>query len=547
MWKVLVSDNIHHEGVELLSENDNIILLNRPDIQRSELLDMVGEVDAMVTRSGTPLDSEVLSRAGNLKVVARAGVGVDNIDLMEASRRGVIVINAPTGNTLSAADHTMALMLSLIRKVPHALSSLRSGEWKRSRFTGYQLKNKRLLIIGLGRIGAEVAQRARAFGMEILAYDPYVLPERAAKLTVELVSDLEGALARADVVTLHVPMTEETRGMISRKELKACKNGCFLINCARGGLVDEAGCAEAIREGRLAGAAFDVYGTEPPEKDINPLFANDISENIVLTPHLGANTFEAQSSVARIAVENLLAALESKPYQHAVNLPFLEHLLEKREKEYLSLAEKTAFLAGHILEEPAKQLKVTMRGPVFCSQTNSVCFELPYKYCPFTIASLKGLLEVYHGRELTYMSAPLIAMERGLVIEESKSESRTYNNMLEILIEGENKNVEFRSTVTEEGKQRIISINGYVVDLVPESVILMFQNHDRPGVIGKIGSILGSSGVNIANFTLGRKNGSGLALGVMEIDDEIPAEVIRQLENDADLLWLKMVDLREGF
>ncbi|MBN1332769.1 MAG: phosphoglycerate dehydrogenase, partial [Synergistales bacterium] len=510
-----------------------------------ELLDIIGDVDALVTRSGTPLDGDILSKAGKLKVVARAGVGVDNIDLLEASRKGVIIINAPTGNTLSAADHTMALMLSLIRKIPQAFNSIQGGEWKRSNFVGYQLKGKKLLIIGLGRIGSEVARRARSFGMEVMAYDPYIQPNRAEALGAELLVDLEGAMARADVITLHVPMTDETRGMICKKTLKACKKGSFLINCARGGLVDEDACAHALREGRLAGAAFDVYSSEPPVTVSHPLFAEDMRSRVVLTPHLGANTYEAQSSVANIAVRNLCGVLEGQPYEHAVNLPFLEHSLEQGEKEFLSLARKIAYIAGNMLDQPVKKLKVVMRGPVFRGDNRSVCFELPYKYSPFSIASLKGLLEVYHGKELTYMSAPLMAMERGLEVEEIMGESRTYENLLEIVVEGEKQNVSFRATVTEEGKKRILSINDYPVDFVPESVLLLFHNHDRPGVIGKIGTLLGAAGVNIANFTLGRKEGSGLALGVMQIDSDIPGEAMEKLVEDADLVWLKMIDLRE--
>jgi D-3-phosphoglycerate dehydrogenase len=547
MWNVMISDHIHQKGIDYLANNSNIQLFDRPGIERNELLELIGEMDGLVTRSGTAVDAELLSRAERLKVVARAGVGVDNIDLFEASKRGIIVINAPTGNTLSAADHTMALMLALIRNINGAFNSLKRGEWKRSKFTGYQLKGKTLLIIGLGRIGTEVARRARSFGMELLSYDPYIPEEKAEKAHAETVYDLEGALARADIITLHVPVTEETRKMVSEKELRACRKGAFLINCARGELVDVEACAQAIREGKIGGAAFDVYEKEPPEVSDNPLFAEDISEKVVLTPHLGANTFEAQSSVAMIAVENMLSVLENNTCQHAVNLPFMENLLENEEKQYLSLARKEAFIAAHLLEEPVMKITISMMGPAFNQGSDPVCFELPYKLSPFSIAALKGLLEFSHGEELTYMSAPLIAIERGLKIEETRGESKTYNNLLEITIQGNREKVRLRATVTEEGKQRIISINGYAVDFVPEHVLLLFQNHDRPGVIGKIGSVLGDSRVNIANFALGRKNGSGLALGVMQIDDEVPEKVAEQLVNDADLVWIKEVDLRRDF
>lgn len=543
MWNVLVSDPIHESGLNILSSEPLIKLENRPSMNRKELLEIVGEFHALVTRSGTPIDEEVLSRAKKLEVIARAGVGVDNIDLLGASRRGVVVINAPTGNTLAAAEHTMAMMLSLIRHVPQAFRSMSSGEWKRSAFTGIQLHGKKLLIIGLGRIGSQVALRCRSFGMELLAYDPYISGYRAERLGVAIVDDLRGALAMADIVTLHVPLTQETREMIGVMELKACRKGAFLVNCARGGLVNERACATALREGHLAGAAFDVFKMEPPS-DEHPLRAKDLKEKVVLTPHLGANTREAQSAVSRIAVENLISALKKRPYEHAVNLPFLDHLLRDGEKEYLSIARKAAIIAMHLLKEPLISVRVFMRGPVFNREDESMCFELPYRYSPFTIASLKGALEVHHGDEVSYMFAPLLAAEKGIFIEEIKGDSTTYHNLLEISLKGEREEVIVKATVTEEGKQRIISINGYPVDFIPEGIVIIFNNHDRPGVIGKIGTSLGNSGSNIASFTLGRKNGSGLALGVLLIDNEITEGFLENLEDDADLLWAVRIDLR---
>lgn len=543
MWKVLVSDHIHESGLTKLSSDPEIQLENRPSVSRGELLEIIGDFQALVTRSGTPLDKEILSRAKNLQVVARAGVGVDNIDLLEASKRGVVVINAPTGNTLAAAEHTMAMMLSLIRHVPQAFRSLSAGEWKRSNFTGIQLHGKKLLIIGLGRIGSKVALRCRSFGMEILGYDPYISRERAERLGVTLLDDLRGALSMADIVTLHVPLTEETRGMIGEMELKACRKGACIVNCARGGLVSEEACAVSLREGHLGGAAFDVFGIEPPAKE-HPLMASDIRDKIILTPHLGANTREAQSAVSLIAVENLLAALRNRPYEHAVNLPFMDHLLREGEKEYLSLARKSAVMAMHLLKEPLCSVKVVMRGPVFQKDDENMCFELPYRYSPFTIACLKGALEVRHGDEVSYMFAPLLAAEKGIGIEEVRGDSTSYKNLLEISLRGEREEVVVRSTVTEEGKERIIGINGYSVEFVPDGLVMIFKNHDRPGVIGKIGTSLGNSGSNIASFNLGRKNGSGLALGVLLIDNEIPEELLEGLEKDADLLWAVKIDLR---
>ena len=326
MWKVLVTESIHEEGLAILRQAPDVHLVQKTGLSQEELHAELRDTDALLTRSGTGIDVPLLEAAPILKVVGRAGVGVDNVDLPEASRRGVVVINAPTGNTLSAAEQTLALMLGIIRRTPQANASMRRGEWDRKRFMGHQLNGKRMLILGLGRIGTQVALRGRAFGMEVTAYDPYVSPAKAESLKVQLLPDLADALATADVITLHVPLTEETRGMLDDRLVRTIKRGAYLINCARGGLVDEEACAAALREGRLAGAAFDVYSAEPPGLE-HPLLAEDLADRIVLTPHLGANTYEAQSAVARIAATNLLAALRGEPYEHAVNLPFMEQRL----------------------------------------------------------------------------------------------------------------------------------------------------------------------------------------------------------------------------
>ncbi len=545
MFRVLVTGNIHQSGLDLLAQADDVRLERKTSLSREELLSAVREVDAMVTRSGTPLDAEILEHAPQLKAVARAGVGVDNIDLAEASRRGIVVINAPTGNTLAATEQTMTLMLGLFRKLPQAHASVTSGEWERKKFMGRQLHGKKLLVVGLGRIGSQVALRARAFGMEVMAYDPYIPEARAGKMGVTLVEDLPGGLALADLVTLHVPLTDETTNMIGPREFRAFKPGAFLVNCARGGLVDEEACADRLRERRLGGAAFDVFSQEPPVPG-HPLLAADISDRIVLTPHIGANTQEAQSAVAKIAVENLLAALRGEAYDHAVNLPFMENLLGGKKKRYLGLARKLGLLAANLLHEAPRKLTITLRGPLFSDDSERIQFELPYHYSPFTVACLKGLLEVHQGPEVNYMSAPLLAEDRGLQVDEAHGESTTYHNLLEVCVEGDNESASLQATVTEEGKQRIVWINGYWIDVVPEGRLFIFSNHDRPGVIGKVGTMLGEARVNIANFALGRKNGSGLALGALQIDHEIPVGAAERFRRDGDILWAVSVVLPKG-
>jgi len=543
MWKILVTEPVHEAGLEILSSDPSVTLRQRMGMSRKDLLEAVADVHGMITRSGTPLDREVLAAGKHLKAVARAGVGVDNIDLTEASRRGIVVINAPTGNTLAATEHTMAVMLAVCRKLPQAHQSVASGRWERKNFVGTQLAGKNLLIIGLGRIGSRVATRAKAFGMNVSAFDPYVPAKRAEDLGVFLVPDLPGALALADVVTLHTPMTDETRLMIDERMLRAFKRGAMLINCARGRLVDELACAEALREGRLAGAGFDVFSSEPPEN--HPLFAEDLRDRVVLTPHIGANTREAQSAVSEIAASNLLAALKGEPYEHAVNLPFMEHRLSPAKRKFLTLSRKMGAFAASVLETAPERMTLSRRGDLFDDE-NIICFENPYRYSAYAVAALKGVLEVRHGPETSYMSAPLIASERGLMVEEGKRPSSTYRNSIELELAGEGRSVQITATVTEEGKHRIVNVNGYWIDCIPEGNLIVFQNHDRPGVIGKVGSVLGELGINIASFALGRKNGSGLALGVLQVDSGVEPDLLERLRSVGDLLWAESVRLEEG-
>jgi len=544
MYRVLVTEPIHEEGLTILKEDKALVLEEKLGLSRGELLDIVGEYEGILTRSGTGVDKDLLDAAKKLRVLCRAGVGVDNIDLLEASRRGIVVINAPTGNTLAAAELTMANILGLLRHIPRACDSVFCGKWERKRFMGTQLEGKKLLIVGLGRIGGTVAKRARAFGMDLYAYDPYVSPKKAETLGVTLCEDFLGALSLADLVTLHVPLTKETRGMMDETSIRAMKKGSFLINCARGSLVDEEALAEALRSGRLEGAAFDVYSTEPLQEN-HPLLAQDIREKVVLTPHIGANTREGQSAVARIAAKNLAAALKGEPYEHAVNLPFMESQLSKNKRAFLSLSRKLGNMGAQLISSAPGTLRITLKGELFF-QEDKYNFEIPYNYSPFTVAALKGVLEVYHGADVSYMAAPLIADEREMGVQEGREESSTYRNMVVCELQGEKEKISLAGTVTEEGKQRIVNVNGYWVECVPEGRILLFQNHDRPGVIGRIGSLLGERGINIANFALGRKNGSGLAIGMMQIDHEVPGEVMRSLMDGGDFLWAVDVHLAEN-
>ncbi len=543
-WKILVTEKVGESGLDIFRNAPDVELDVEMGLTEDELIAKLPGYDGILTRSGTTMDEKKIEAGRNLKVIGRAGVGVDNIDLPAASRHGIIVINAPSGNTLAATELTMANMLAVVRHVPQACSSLHRGKWDRNRFTGCQLSGRKLLIIGLGRIGSEVAKRARAFGMEVIAYDPYIPQKKAESLHVELVNDLEGAVSLADVVTIHTPLTEETANMIDADMLRAFKHGAYFVNCARGGIVDEAAVAEAVREGRLSGFATDVFSSEPLAKD-HPFLAEDIAERIVITPHIGANTLEAQSEVSRIAAQNMLMVLRGEPYAHAVNLPFIEQTLNGDQRMYLSLSRKLGVLAAKLAQvrgAAAHNCHVTLRGALFEDEEKRVANQLR----PYTIAVLKGMLEVSIGSSVTYMIAPLLAKDRRISIDESCGESKTYKNTIEVELETEKGAVSLLATITEEGRQRIVRVNDYWVDLVPSGKLLIFQYHDRPGVIGKIGSVLGEAGVNIANFALGRKEGSGLALGALEIDGETDDRLRGELVKSGDMVWVTTVDFTKA-
>jgi D-3-phosphoglycerate dehydrogenase len=538
-FKVLVPEALGDEGLKILRESPDVELDVKTGLSKQELHKILGEYDAIITRSATTLDKEAIDSGLKLKVIARAGVGVDNVDLHEASRRGIVVINAPTGNTLAAAEQTMALMLALVRKTPQGFMSLKAGEWDRKRFTGRQLNGKKALVIGMGRIGMQVALRCRAFGMELFGFDPYVSDKKMFDVGVQKVTDLADALSIADITTVHVPITKETHCVINEKMIRAMKPGSYIINCARGGIVDEAACASALKDGWLAGAAFDVFTQEPPSAD-NPLFDSEIADKVVLTPHLGATTLEAQTEVARIAVTNMLAALRGEPYEHAVNLPFMEQQLTDIQKNYLRLARKMGILAGKLTENdgPPDKCRVMLRGEAVVED------DLPGGATrPFTIAVIKGLLETALGPDINYMIAPILAQDRGISVEESTGESKSYRNLIEVEVTAQNSSATLTGTITEEGRQHIVKMNDYWVDFVPHGNLLIFQNHDRPGVIGKIGKLLGDASVNIANFNLGRRESSGLALAVMQIDGPVSDDLLAQMQKDGDMVWAATVKL----
>jgi len=521
MAKVLIAEPLADAGVELLRTAHEVDA--RGSMTREELLAAVPGADALVVRSATRVDAEVLEAGGHLKVVGRAGIGLDNVDVAAATRLGIMVVNAPQSNVISAAEHTVALILAQARNIPQAHSALRDGHWERGRFQGTELYGKTLGILGLGRVGALVAQRCNAFGMRLLAYDPFVSRERAAHMGVELAS-LAEVLARADVVTLHLPKTPETTGLIGEAELAAMKRGARLVNTARGGIVDEAALAKAVGDGQLAGAALDTFAEEPTTA--SPLFELD---SVVVTPHLGASTAEAQDKAGVTIAEQLLLALSGQFVPNAVNVqagPVPDAL-----RPFLPLVEKLGQLYVALAGGPGGRTSAMGGGPL---QIDYLGALVEQDTRVLTLAALKGMLGPVCHEPVTYVNAPLLAAERGIEITESKTRhSRDWVNLIALSGEGSRGPVGVAgTTVGPRDHERLVAINGIAVDMAPTSHMAFLFYEDRPGVIGRVGTLLGESGVNIASMQVGRRKQGGEALMALTVDAGIPAGVLDRVERE---------------
>ncbi len=512
--KVLISDKLSEKGIEVLRQAGDIEVEVNTDLEPADLIKVIGDYEGLIIRSGTKVTREVIEAAGKLKAVARAGVGVDNVDVDAATERGIVVMNTPGGNTVSTAEHTMALMLSLPRSIPRADQSLREGRWDRKKYMGVQLYGKTLGIVGLGRIGSEVAMRARAFGMKTIACDPFTSPEQASRLGVELV-EMDGILSRSDYITVHTPITSETRHMISDDQFAEMKDGVRIVNCARGGIIDEAALLRAIESGKVAGAALDVYENEPPTG--NPLLSRD---EVVATPHLGASTREAQVEVAIEAAEQMVEVLRGGAACNAVNLPPVDSETYQRIRPYVLLAEKMGALQAQIVEGNLKSVRIDCSGD-----------DMPSQLAPITAAMLKGLLERGRLGEVNYINSPLMARRAGIEVVESRSLTpENYLNLIRIEVETSKGKSSAEGTLFGKVDPRIVRINGYHVDAVPEGTMMLLCGHsDEPGIIGKIGTVLGAHSINIAGMTLGRREAGEREISVMNIDAVVPPEVLEEI------------------
>ncbi|HZR09006.1 MAG TPA: phosphoglycerate dehydrogenase [Myxococcales bacterium] len=518
--RILISDDLSPESKTILERIPGAQVDFKPGLTPAELREVIGGYDALAVRSATKVTADLLSAAGRLRVIGRAGTGVDNIDLATATRRGVVVMNAPGGNSVSVAEHTVALLLALARQVADASQSTRAGKWEKKKFaSGRELSGKTLGVIGTGNIGALVVQRAKAFGMKVVAYDPFLSEEAAAKLGVELVA-LPDIFRRSDAITLHVPLTEQTKNMVGAPQLAQMKPGALLINCARGGLVDEKALADALRSKRLGGAALDVFESEPPSAD-HPLFA---CENFIATPHLGGSTEDAQQNVAVIVCEAMVEYLTTGTVRNAVNVPSVSGEVLERLGPFLRLGEKLGKFAGQIaLQDEAgapEQIEIAYAGEVAQHPT-----------APLTAAVLKGVLGTFLAEPVNEVSAPALARERGLAIQEVKtSETPDFASLISVRLRcGKGASTAVSGTIVGKREPRLVQVQKFELEAVPEGAILVMHNDDKPGVIGNVGRTLGEAQVNIAQFALARDRKSGEALALVNVDSVAGPEVLERL------------------
>jgi len=535
-YNVLVTETISEKGLSILENDKNIHLDIIKGMTENELKNIISDYDAIITRSGTRITSDLLENPGRLKIIGRAGVGLDNIDIEAASRKGIIVMNAPTGNTIAATELTMGHILSAARKIPEANNSLLEGKWDRKKFLGIQLYEKTLGIVGLGRIGSNVALRAKAFDMDIVAYDPYIKRTKADALGVRLIDKFEDLLAISDIVTFHTPLTNETYKMLSDKEMKFMKDGAIVINCARGGIIDEDGLLKALNSGKLFAAGIDVFEKEPP-KD-NPLLKVN---NVFFTPHIGANTFEGQKSVAVIIAEQVLSALKGENYINAVNIPFIKSQLSTYHRLYFELIEKIGKLAAQVIKGRIEKIEINLIGRHFEEDINEPVFDRPLNYQPFTIAGIKGFLEVILKDSVTYMSAPYLAQDRNITISETKDKQlEEYNNLIMMKIKTDTEEKEIGGTVLSDQVGRLTVLDKFHLDIIPQGIFLYFRNYDKPGVIGKVGTILGNNSINIAGFGLSRQN-EGKAMGFVSVDNSITKKTLDEILNINGIIEAKTI------
>lgn len=513
MPKVLISDELSDAAVQIFKDR-GVEVDFQPKLGKdaAKLAEIIGDYDGLAIRSATKATAELIAKATNLRVIGRAGIGVDNVDIPAASAKGIVVMNTPFGNSITTAEHAIAMMFACARQIPEADASTRAGKWEKSKFMGTEITGKTLGLIGCGNIGSVVANRAIGLKMKVIAYDPFLSAERAVQLGVERIEEVDDLLARADFVTLHVPKTEKTANIISAERVKKMKKGARLINCARGGLVDEAAVAEALKSGHLAGAAFDVFSVEPAKENV--LFD---APNVVCTPHLGAATSEAQENVALQVAEQMSDYLMAGAVSNAINAPSVTAEEAPILKPWIALAEMLGSFAGQVTESPITEIEIEYVGEVG---------QLNLK--PLTAALTAGLLKPLVGEGgVNMVSAPVVARERGVKIAETRKDAQgAFGSYVRLIVTTEAMTRSVAGTIYSDGKPRFIQIKGINLEAEPMKFMLYTTNTDTPGYIGALGTKLGSLGINIATFALGREQKSGEAIALLGVDETVDASAL---------------------
>jgi len=525
-FRVLVTDAIAESGLDILRAAEDVELDYRPGLKGKELLQAVTQSDALITRSGTAVTAELVNAGKRLRIIGRAGVGLDNVDVDACTARGILVINAPTANIMSATEHTMAMLLSFCRNIPEAHASVKRGEWTRSKFMGIELNGKVLGVIGLGRIGTRVTARARGFGMRVIAYDPYIAPSVFERVNAEAVS-LDELLPQADVITVHTPLTDETRAMIKAEHIARMKDGVVLVNCARGGIYDEKALADALNSGKVGGAAIDVFEEEPPGQD-HPLVN---AKNIVLSPHIGANTIEAQDRVAVQTAEMVVEALRGSIFVSAVNLPF-EGLADTNAAPMINLAEKLGLFAAQILNRPLSSAAIELWG--IDERLTKI----------LSVAALKGMLTPAMAESVNFVNAESVAQNRGIATSSTTHPvPHDYTNLITFRAGSGREEICVSGTLFSEKNQRVVQVNSFRVEFKPEGHLIYIVNKDVPGVVGKVGTLLGDREINIAEYNLARSDSGGKAMAIITVDSPLDPETLQFLKSFREMEEVRQVRL----
>ncbi len=526
MFQILVSDKLGDDGIHRLESAEGIRFDVRTGMSKDELLSAVPAYDAIIIRSGTKVDADVLAAGCKLKVVGRAGIGVDNVDVAAASKRGVIVMNTPQANSVATAEHTMTLILALCRHTAPAHASVAAGQWERSKFTGIQLYRRTLGLIGFGRIARLVAQRARGFDMQVIAYDPYVSAEIGQEAGVKLL-DLDEVLAEAEILSLHTSLSPETENLVNADNLAKCRDGVLLVNPSRGKLVDEAALAAALKSGKVRAAALDVYRSEPPAPD-NPLIG---LPGVLHTPHLGASTEEAQRDVAVQIVEQVLDALHGRDFRNSVNMPFSVGPNFREVEPYMRLASKIGALQFHMADGPIRKVELELRGEAVEGLAK-----------PIATGLLKGLLEFIAADSVNYINAPTLAHDMGITVSQAQGLSGSeYANLVTCRVQWEGGERTISGTLFGGTHPRIVQVSRYHLDVEPEGTMLIMMNQDVPGVIGQVGTLMGQHGVNIAEWRLGRTEKGDLALAFINLDSDLSDAVMEEIAALPAIQKLKLI------